>query len=112
LELRRYLGTDFETAPTDAGANRNHQIFGLAVEAVTHLVDCFRRDFRNYAAPTCVNRRYCPVLGIGDQNRQTIGGSDRQADARQIRNHCIALALWARRFHQQNAVGMDLLHRR
>jgi hypothetical protein len=63
-------------------------------------VDGFRRDVGNYASPSGVNRSHSPISLVGNQNRETIGGSDRQADSRQVRDQSIALALKARRFHQ------------
>ncbi len=108
LELSRHFGTHFETASTNSGTDRNHQILRLAVEVQTHSVDGFRRDLGHHPAPSGVNRGNCSISRIGDQDRETIGGSNRQADAGAIGNQRIALALRPRRLHHQNAVGVNL----
>jgi hypothetical protein len=56
-----------------------------------------------------MNRSHRPGSRVGDQNWETIGGPDRQADARQIGYQRIAFALRAGRFHAQNPVGVNLL---
>jgi hypothetical protein len=109
LELSRDLRTYFEAARTDSRSNGDDQILRFAVEALTHGLYRFRRDLRYYAAPPGMNRRYCPSSRIGDQNGETIGGPDRKADARQIRDQGVALALKPWGFHDQNAVRVNLL---
>ncbi len=95
-KLDRYLGTHLEAAPADSGPDRHHQILGFTAKLPTHRVHGFRRNLRYNASPSGVNRGHRPIFRVGDQNRETIGSSNRQADARRIRDQCIALALQAR----------------
>jgi hypothetical protein len=108
LELSCYFGSHFETARSDSGPDRHNQIFRSAVEPLTHGVYCFRRDLSHHATPPGMNRGHCAMAGVGDQNGETIGGSDGQPDSRAIRNQGIALALRSRRFYRKDAVRVNL----
>lgn len=49
------------------------------------------------------------VSRIDHQDRETVGGSNRKAEARAVRNQGVAFACRTGGFHSQNPIGMDLL---
>ena len=111
-KLGGHLGSHFEAARADSGPDRDDQILGLAAEPPTHRVHGFRRDLGNHAAPSGVNRGHRAIFRVGDQNRKTIGRSNRQTDARHDSRSAHRPRPEARRFHHQNPVRVNLLGRR
>lgn len=107
--MRGHLGSYFEAAWADSGSNGDDQILRLSPEMSCHCFHGPRSDFRHNPAPSSVDGGYRVISGIRDQNRKTIGRSDRQSYPWLIGDQCVALALRAVRFHHQNAVGVNLL---
>jgi hypothetical protein len=103
-KLDRHLGSDFEAARSDSGPNRYHQTLGFAAELVHHSRNRFRANLSNYATPSGVNRRHGPIRRVGDQDWETIGGSDCQTDVGNIRHQRVAFTLWTGVLDQQNPV--------
>jgi hypothetical protein len=108
LELGRHLWSHLETAGADSRSNRDQQILRLGAEPLCQRFHNSGRYFRHYTPPTGVDRSNHAVSGIGHQDGEAIGGSNRQTDPWLIRNECVPFALRSARFDHQDVVGMHL----
>jgi hypothetical protein len=85
------LGSNVVAAAADGGSYRRDEILGTAVELLSHSVDGGNGDFRRRSAPTGVDSCHGTRCGVGEENRSTVGDSDRYRHGRVSRDQRIGL---------------------
>jgi len=112
-EFFHYFVADFVAAAANAWSQCGDHVLRAGAKFHLHAAQRFFGDALRRAAPSGMNRGYCRLLSIGQQDGNAVGGLDRQQNAGFARDQGIAFgglfAMWKfGRAHDVHDVGMNL----
>ena len=91
-ELAADLRADLKAAGADSRPDRYQQILWAGSKLASHCGNRLWRYFRHCTPPTGMDGSHRPVAQIGHQDREAVGGTNRQRDTWLVRDHRIAFA--------------------
>jgi len=111
-KLHSDFGTHLEAASADPWPDRDQQFLGPAPELAPQRLEGLGNNVQDRTAPTGVDGGHGLISRVGDQNRQAIGGANRQLNARLVGDEGVALAGGPRLPCDEDLVGVKLTRRR
>jgi hypothetical protein len=107
-KVGRDFRTDFKAAKADTRANGSVNTGELRTQC-KHLADSDCSDLFDSASPASVDSSNNSGCGVGEKNRKTISGTDREPKLGRSGDEGIGFTLEAGSFAAKNFAGMNLL---
>jgi len=90
LELNCDLWSDLKTARSNPGSDGYNQIFWPGAKTIRHGLYRFGNDAQGRASPAGMNGGDSAMGRVGHEDRQAIGGTDRECDPWMVSDESIA----------------------
>src|SRR5277367_3651925 len=104
-----YFRSDVVTARVDTGTDRCSDISRQRAKPAAHFSHALLNDAFDRSAPTRMEYTHGSLLGIYQNNRQTIGRLDANENARHAGDESVANQRFLRQLgHAVNEIGVDL----
>ena len=111
LELNSDLWSYLKTARSNPRSDGDDQIFWPGAKTIRHGLYRFGNDAQGRASPAGMNGGDSAMGGVGHQDRQAIGGTDRQCDPRMVSDESVAFRKAAGMLRGHNYIGVYLANR-
>ena len=108
-ELLCHIGSHFETASADRGAKGCEKPGGTTFRQRLHFLYSLKHHSGGASAPAGVDCRHEPLIGVGQQDRETVRRLDSNADPRLGGNQSVRLQPFAPFVAGDDERRMDLL---